>query len=94
MGLPDSSGIFPGMFGRLLIPLPSRQAVLVPEEAVTRTGQLEMVTIQTEKGWSKISIQTGRKFDDGRLEVLSGLSGGEILALSKKPPEQNPVQER
>ncbi len=77
--LPEIDGLFPGMFGKLLIPVKQRQAVLIPGAAVRRVGQLEMLYVKTDAGWRLQYIKTGRLFDN-RIEVLSGLSGGETIA--------------
>ena len=79
--LPEIDGLFPGMFGKLLIPVKQRRAVLIPGAAVRRVGQLEMLYVKTDPGWRLQYIKTGRLFDN-RIEVLSGLSGGETIAIS------------
>ena len=78
--LPEVPGLYPGMFGRLMVPLGQEEVVLVPEEAVTRVGQLETVMVRSGKDWQPVYVRTGEKLD-GRVEVLSGLSGGEILGM-------------
>lgn len=72
-------GLHAGMFGRLLLPLEERPAVLVPRQALRRVGQLEMVRVRTAQGWQSVYVTTGRQVD-GRVEVLSGLKGDETLA--------------
>jgi RND family efflux transporter MFP subunit len=79
-GLPESQGLFPGMFGRLLVPVSEREAVAVPREAVARVGQLEMVLVKAREGYEKVYVRTGRMVSDRLVEVLSGLSGDEVLA--------------
>jgi RND family efflux transporter MFP subunit len=81
--LPDRPGLYPGMFGRLLIPLGEREAVLVPREAVRRVGQLETVMARSGDSWQPVYVRTGQAVD-GRIEILSGLSGGETVGLSPK----------
>lgn len=78
--LPDLPGLFPGMFGRLLVPLDPGEAVLVPEDAVRRVGQLETVLVKTGDDWQRIHVRTGRIID-GKVEILSGLTGGETVAV-------------
>jgi RND family efflux transporter MFP subunit len=80
VALPPGEGLYPGMFGRLLVPVGSREAVLIPAAAVKRVGQLEMVLVKDEHGWRKAMVTTGRRLD-GQVEVLSGLSGGETLLI-------------
>ncbi|BDQ34148.1 RND transporter [Pseudodesulfovibrio portus] len=78
--LPEVPGLYPGMFGRLLVPLGQEEAVLVPERAITRVGQLETVMVRDGDNWLPVYVRTGKNLD-GRVEVLSGLSGGETLGI-------------
>ncbi|NIR29922.1 MAG: efflux RND transporter periplasmic adaptor subunit [Gammaproteobacteria bacterium] len=79
--LPRHPNLYPGMFGRLLIPTGSEERLYIPAEAVARVGQLELVTVITEQGALRRYIRTGVRTDDGRLEVLSGLMPGERIVL-------------
>jgi len=78
--LPRLEGLYPGMFGRLLVPVGDRRIVTVPLEAVIRVGQLEMVTVRAVDRWERVFIKTGRIRGD-RVEVLAGLEGLETLLL-------------
>jgi len=80
--LPEIVGAFPGMYGKLMIPHGEVDVVVIPPGAVRRVGQLELVTVQTPQGWQRRSIKTGIMHDD-RIEVLSGLEGGEILLIGE-----------
>jgi multidrug efflux pump subunit AcrA (membrane-fusion protein) len=71
------------MFGRLRIPQGERDVVLVPEEAITRVGQLETVLVKTADAWETIYIRTGMRHGE-TVEVLSGLSGGETVGFGVK----------
>lgn len=85
--LPEVPGLYPGMFGRLWIPTGERETVLVPEAAVTRVGQLETVLVKVGEGWETVYVRTGHMYD-GKVEVLSGLSGGETLGVGIKAEAQ------
>ncbi len=81
--LPDTPGIFPGMFGRLLIPVTREETLLIPEAALVRVGQLEMVNVMTDAnsqdgGFHSVYVKTGKHFN-GKIEVLSGLNGSETI---------------
>ena len=84
--LPETPGIYPGMFGRLLIPVKTEETLLIPQDAVIRVGHLEMVNTESQKNQAKnqtvqyrsVYIKTGKKFGQ-KIEVLSGLTGTEIL---------------
>jgi RND family efflux transporter MFP subunit len=78
--LPDVNGLRSGRFGRLLLATGSFPTVAVPAEAVVRQGQLETVFV-VDSGTAKLRlIRTGRA-REGWVEVLSGLSGEERVAL-------------
>lgn len=80
--LPAVPGLYPGMFGRLRIPVEEHKVVVIPEAAVKRVGQLEMVDVREGDAWKGRYIQTGNRREGG-IEVLSGLSGGEMLRLRR-----------
>jgi HlyD family secretion protein len=84
--LSDVPGIYPGMFGRLLVPLDARPAVLVPKRAVIRVGQLELVQLVRDDRITNVLVTTGETFDDD-IEILSGLSGGERVIIHGAPNE-------
>ncbi len=77
--LPDTPGVFPGMFGRLLIPVTREETLLIPEAALVRVGQLEMVNVLLPEGeFHSVYVKTGKHFN-GKIEVLSGLNGNETI---------------
>jgi len=78
--LPETEGLYPGMFGRLMVPVGKISVVWIPENALERVGQLEMVHVKSGEDWTRIYVTTGRVFDR-RVEVLSGLNGGETVAV-------------
>ncbi len=78
--LPEVPGLYPGMFGRLLVPLGSEEAVLADEAAVTRVDQLETVMVRDGGTWLPVYVRTGERHGS-RVEILSGLSGGETLGV-------------
>jgi HlyD family secretion protein len=78
--LPEIEGIYPGMYGKLLIPFKTTEAVLIPPEIIQRVGQLEMVIIKIDDTWETRHIKTGKIYE-GMVEVLSGLTGREILMV-------------
>lgn len=85
--LPEVPGLYPGMFGRLLVPLGERETVLVPENAVTRVGQLETVLVQSADTWQPVYVRTGPSHGE-MVEILSGLSGGEVLGIGVKTEDK------
>lgn len=80
--LPEIEGVYPGMYGKLLIPYREVPVILIPLQAVRRVGQLQFVVVQTPAGRQRRYIKTGQVYDDG-IEVLSGLNSGETLLLEE-----------
>lgn len=80
-GLDPLPGLYPGMFGRLLIPVGERQVVLVPAKAVLRVGQLETVLIKSGNVWESVYVRSGTKHA-AMVEILSGLQGNETIGMS------------
>lgn len=83
VNLPQQPDLYPGMFGRLLVPLDEEAVVTVPKKAVTRIGQLEMVSVKENGQWHQIYVRTGRDINGYWCEILSGLQGGELVALER-----------
>jgi RND family efflux transporter MFP subunit len=81
--LPPMDGLHPGMFGKLKIPVKEKEVVLIPRASVRKIGQLELVSVKTGPLWTTRYIKTGRIFND-KIEVLSGLSGKELIGIYKK----------
>lgn len=80
--LPRDERLVAGMFGRVAVPSGERTRLLVPEEAVSRVGQLEFVTALDPNGRAERRlVTTGRRDPQGRIEVLSGLAAGERIRL-------------
>ena len=85
--LPNEAGrLKSGMFARVEVPIGSREAVLVPREAVHERGQLNGVWVVDENQTAHLRwIRTGRQIGD-EIEVLSGLKGGETVVLRAELP--------
>ena len=81
VALPSDARIFPGMFGRVIVPLGEIKVVTVPRNAITKVGQLDTVIVKTADTWKRVLVKTGRNWAD-RVEVLSGLTGYETVAVS------------
>ncbi|MCE5301802.1 MAG: efflux RND transporter periplasmic adaptor subunit [Planctomycetaceae bacterium] len=81
---PCPSGVYSGMFGRVLIPLDEEQVLVVPSRAVQNVGQLNLVDVLVHGVVQRRAVLVGRQFGD-RVEVLSGLSAGEQVVLPASP---------
>ena len=87
--LPD---LYPGMFGRLLIPTGREEHVSVPAEAIRRVGQLEYVMVVTDDHVLRRYVRIGVQSHEGRVEVLSGLRPGEQVVLPARSSNVNDNQ--
>lgn len=74
----DAESVVPGMFGVLSLPMGERDALLVPEEAITRTGQLEFVREKKDGRVRRTLVRT-RPAREGYREVVSGLQPGAVV---------------
>lgn len=77
---PCPPGIYPGMFGRILIPLDDEELLVIPKAAIRRVGQLTLVEVADGDVLRRRSVRLGRSI--GRdVQVLSGLADGERVAI-------------
>jgi Cu(I)/Ag(I) efflux system membrane fusion protein len=72
----------PGMFANVAIGGNSNAALLVPSEAVIRTGTRTLVMLATGNGrYQPAEVKTGRE-GGGQTEILEGLAAGEKVVAS------------
>jgi len=79
--LSSDAALYPGMFGRLLIPTGSSERLYIPQIAIRRMGQLEYVEVLEDDRAVRRFIRTGRSNDQGQVDVLAGLQTGETILL-------------
>jgi RND family efflux transporter MFP subunit len=80
----STNPILPGMYGRAAIPVGQVERVWLPKAAVLQRGQLDLVEVAAADGTlSRRFVRVGRVADD-KVEILSGLSPGERVALPAK----------
>ncbi|MDD3146916.1 MAG: efflux RND transporter periplasmic adaptor subunit [Candidatus Riflebacteria bacterium] len=75
----NSTGLMPGMFGTIKVPLKSeKKVIIIPESAIIRTGQLESV-VEVEGG--RLLRRQIRSISAGAgvREVVSGLMPGQMI---------------
>jgi len=87
VSLPAAEGLYPGMFGRLNLPLEDRPTVLVPRAAISEVGQLRTVLVQVDGRWVRRYVTLGEG-GDSHVEVLSGLDGGETIGWNAGSTEE------
>lgn len=72
----------PGMYGQITFGGSSTPALLVPSEAVIRTGQRNLVMLAAEGGrYQPAEVRVGREAG-GQTEILAGLREGERVVAS------------
>jgi RND family efflux transporter MFP subunit len=79
--LPADVPLYPGMFGRLTLPIAQVSDVLIPTRAIRRVGQLDMVTVQASWGLEQRVVVLGQAQEDGRVQVLSGIKPEEKIVI-------------
>ena len=79
--IPADPAVRPGMYGRVRFPVARRDVVRVPAASIRRVGQLETVLVRDGDAWHRRLVTTGAPTEDGSIEILSGLSGGETVGL-------------
>ena len=83
--LADSSGLFPGMFARMRIPLGEESRLEIPASAVRQVGQLALVDVLVGNQAQRRAVRLGRT-DGDRVEILAGLNEGEVVVTHVSGP--------
>ncbi len=83
VALPVVPSLYPGLFGRLLVPVGERRRLSVPDAAILRVGQLTMVDLVVGSTLQRRSVQLGNT-EGGETEVLSGLAPGDRISLAPR----------
>ncbi len=83
MRLSEPNGsLFPGMLVKVGIPVASRCALWIPESSLVRRSELRAVFVLDDQGTPRLrQVRTGME-QDGRLEILAGLSEGEQVVVN------------
>jgi len=86
VGLPGA--VLPtGMSGRAEIAGDEEPRLVVPGSTIHRRGGLELAVVRAADGSARTrAVTTGRPLSDGRIEVLSGLDEGEVVATDAPGP--------
>lgn len=81
--LPNRGGrLRPGMFATVSFGGSAQPALLVPSEALIRTGKRTLVMLALDKGrYRPAEVQTGRE-SGGNTEILAGVAEGEKIVAS------------
>ena len=81
ISLPDTPGIYSGIFGRASIQTEGASSLSVPASSLVRRGQLSGVyVVEKDRKARYRLVRTGKESGD-RIEVLSGLNPGESVVI-------------
>lgn len=81
-----TADVKPGMYATVVLKTEERQMVTIPEELLVRRGQLDGLFVLSAESEALLRwVRTGERFNDGTVEILSGLSGGENIILTRDP---------
>ena len=82
VSLKGDPGLYPGMFGRLMIPIGQIEKMYIPIDAVTNVGQLNFVIVKSKQGSTRRFVRLGERGAKDSIAVVSGLSPGEIVLVA------------
>ena len=80
LDLPAAGGLRTGQFGRVSVPVAEVMLLLVPQSAVMKRGQMELVFVVKDDRAALRLVKTGKALN-GQVEVLSGLEEGEQVVI-------------
>ncbi|MDD4117535.1 MAG: efflux RND transporter periplasmic adaptor subunit [Kiritimatiellae bacterium] len=78
--------VLPGTFGRLWVDAGPREVIAIPSSAIIRVGQLEFVQTVRDGRVVRRLVKTGPARDTS-VEILSGLSAGDVILVNPVPQE-------
>jgi RND family efflux transporter MFP subunit len=79
--MPQTPGLMPGQFARLVVPIGERNSMRIPITAVVQRGQLEIVFSVVDQHARLHLVKTGKRVGD-EIEILSGLATGQTVVVS------------
>lgn len=79
VGVAFDADMLPGMYARLLVPAGTSQQLLVPADRVVHIGQLDLVWVLKDGQSYRRFVRIGQTVKDGQVEVVSGLSEGDMV---------------
>ena len=86
LDLPSTDGVLPGQFARARFVTGGVRALAIPASALLRRGEVTAVYVVDGAGRAQLrQVRAGEGVGEAFVEILSGLSAGERIAL-------NPVQ--
>ena len=91
---PTNLPLRPGMTANVTIIVEKREnTLIVPFRAVETEGGQAFVTLQTTAGSQRVPVKLGL-ITDTQIEILSGVSEGDVVAVYANPVQDNSLQMR
>ena len=89
----EGARVATGLTGHAFLDTAVRVSVLVPEAAVLSSGGMTLVVVKDDAGKARTRAVTTGTVSGGKVEILSGLSGGEtvLVGLVAPPADGAPV---
>lgn len=78
--LPQTPGLMPGQFARLVVSVGESSTLRVPVSAVVQRGQLEIVFVVASQRAQLHLVKTGKRVES-EVEILSGLDPGDRVVI-------------
>lgn len=78
-GVAFDTSLLPGMYARLLVPVGGGTKLLIPANRVVHVGQLDLVWVYQDGQSYRRFVRIGQVNENGQVEVLAGLSEGEMV---------------
>ncbi len=89
ISLPSSASIHPGMYAQSNFQTGTRQALFIPQSAISEQAGLQAVYIMDSSGMAHYRlIRTGEKYQ-GKVEILAGLNAGDHVIWHGQPRLKN-----
>lgn len=82
IALPANPQLKSGLYGLARFPTSQKEALTVPQTAIVQRGQLTGVFAVSTDGAARFRIVTTGKTSEGEVEILSGISEGDEIAVS------------
>ena len=71
-----------GLYGLARFPVAGKEAIVIPQTAIVQRGQLTGVFVVGEENTVHFRIVSTGKSAEGMIELLSGVSEGDLIAVS------------
>ena len=81
IGLPYQERLLPGMYARLVIPAGEQAVFRIPQKAIVKVGQLDVVNLLVDDRSQRRFVRLGKQDDKGFVTVISGLTLGDKVII-------------